>query len=161
MTQKLCRDEHFLLPLHLKMLAHLSIWLDLMFKKSISDIFSVSYSMQAVFIIWKCYVTPFISTHSCFSCSLFDMYFLLAYHLVLFAWVLRNPHWIPFCLFSPPSWLPSPPFSPTHQQAASQSKAQKKLQPLTQVPILQEQGEYCARVGGVRTWVPAMWLMGM
>lgn len=40
-----------------------------------------------------------------------------------------------------------PPLSPT--RAASQSKAQKKLQPLTQVPVLQEQGEYCAGVGGV------------
>lgn len=36
-----------------------------------------------------------------------------------------------------------------HLPAASQSKAQKKLQPVTQVPVLQEQGEYCARVGGV------------
>lgn len=36
-----------------------------------------------------------------------------------------------------------------HLPAASQSKAQKKLQPVTQVPVLQEQGEYCAGVGGV------------
>lgn len=45
--------------------------------------------------------------------------------------------------------LPPPPFSPTRRQAASQSKAQKKLQPLTQVPVLQEQGEYCAGVCGI------------
>lgn len=36
-----------------------------------------------------------------------------------------------------------------HLPAASQSKAQKKLQPVTQVPVLQEQGEYCSGVGGV------------
>lgn len=36
-----------------------------------------------------------------------------------------------------------------HPPAASQSKAQKKLQPVTQVPVLQEQGEYCAGVGGI------------
>lgn len=52
-------------------------------------------------------------------------------------------------LLSPSHCLPHPsPLSPTRQQADSQSKAQKKLQPLTQVPVLQEQGEYCAGDGG-------------
>lgn len=40
-----------------------------------------------------------------------------------------------------------------HLPAASQSKAQKKLQPVSQVPVLQEQGEYCAGFGGAWTWV--------
>lgn len=56
--------------------------------------------------------------------------------------------------------LPPPPLSPAHQQAASQSKAQKKFQPFTQVPVLQEQGEYCIWAGGSRTWVPAVWWGG-
>lgn len=43
--------------------------------------------------------------------------------------------------------IPIPPPS-AHLHAASQSEAQKKLQPITQVPVLQEQGEYSAGVGG-------------
>lgn len=43
----------------------------------------------------------------------------------------------------------SPPWA--HLHAASQSEAQKKLQPIAQVPVLQEQGEYSAGVGGDRT----------
>lgn len=105
---------------------------------------------------------------TCLSFSLFNVNCLFTFHLFWFdfAWVLKYLHWNPFCfcfhpLIEPPSLppsLPSSPLSPTHQIAASQSKAQKKLQPLTQVPVLQEQGEYCAGVGGVWTWVPAVWL---
>ena len=73
--------------------------------------------------------------------------------------IVKYLHWIPLFLFLPS--LPPPPFSPTRRQPASQSKAQKKLQPLTQVPVLQEQGEYCAGVGGVWTWVPAVWWGGV
>lgn len=81
------------------------------------------------------------------------MYCLFTFHL-FFAWAsstLIETHSVfVFTLSLPPSPPPPPPlFSPTHRQAASQSKAQKKLQPLTQVPVLQEQGEYCAGVGGV------------
>lgn len=85
----------------------------------------------------------------------------------LFCMSVKYLHWNPFCfcfypLIAPPPPPPhAPPLSPTHRQAASQSKAQKKLQPLTQVPVLQEQGEYCAGVGGVRTWVPAVWSRGV
>lgn len=43
--------------------------------------------------------------------------------------------------------IPIPP-PLTHLHAASQSEAQKKLQPITQVPVLQEQGEYSTGVGG-------------
>lgn len=76
-------------------------------------------------------------------------------HFICFLHGRRVPSLKPILfLFSPshcpPPHLPPPPlFSPTHRQAASQSKAQKKLQPFTQVPVLQEQGEYCAGVGGV------------
>lgn len=101
-----------------------------------------------------------------------------AFHFHYLMWIVCL-HFICFCLIlhgcwstfiethsvfvftlslNPPPSLPSSPLSPTHQIAASQSKAQKKLQPLTQVPVLQEQGEYCAGVVGVWTWVPAVWL---
>lgn len=83
----------------------------------------------------------------CIDCLHFICFF--------FAWVLSTVIEAHSVFFSFPS------FSPTHQQAASQSKAQKKLQPLTQVPVLQEQGEYCAGVGGVWTWVPAVWRRGV
>lgn len=66
------------------------------------------------------------------------------------------PHWNPFCFCFYPFIAPLP-LSSTLWRAASQSKAQKKLQPLTQVPVLQEQGEYCTGAGGVWTWVPAVW----
>ena len=89
----------------------------------------------------------------CIVCRHFICFF-------LFCMGVEYLHWNPFCfcfhpVIAPP---PPPPFSPT--QAASQSKAQKKLQPLAQVPVLQEQGEYCAGVG-VWTWVPAVWLRGV
>lgn len=44
-----------------------------------------------------------------------------------------------------------PPLARVH--TVSQSEAQKKLQPITQVPVLQEQGEYSTGVGGDWTWV--------
>lgn len=40
-----------------------------------------------------------------------------------------------------------------HLRTASQSEAQKKLQPFSQIPVLQEQGEYSAGAGGDWTWV--------
>lgn len=58
-------------------------------------------------------------------------------------------HSVFVCALSLPSFPLLRPLSPTHGRAASQSEAQKKLQPVTQVPVLQEQGEYCAGVGGV------------
>lgn len=100
---------------------------------------------------------PFIFTH--YLLLIFIIWCLL---FVYISFVFLHGCWVPFIethfvfVFTP-SLPPYPPFSPTHQQAASQSKAQKKLQPLTQVPVLQEQGEYCAGVGGVWTWVPAVW----
>lgn len=49
-------------------------------------------------------------------------------------------------------FIPHPHSPPSaHLHAASQSETQKKLQPITQVPVLQEQGEYSAGVGGDRT----------
>lgn len=43
------------------------------------------------------------------------------------------------------------PLISDHLRTASQSEAQKKLQPFSQVPVLQEQGEYSAGAGGDRT----------
>lgn len=95
---------------------------------------------------------------TCFSFSLFEVYYLFTFRLFFLGVPSLKP--ILF-LFSPSHCSPPPsPLSPTHRQAACQSKAQKKLQPLTQVPILQEQGEYCAGLGGVWTWVPAVWSRG-
>lgn len=101
---------------------------------------------------------PF-SAITCFSFSLFDVHCWFAFHLFLCcfaAWVsatLIETHSVFVFTLS----LPPLPLSSTLWRAASQSKAQKKLQPLTQVPVLQEQGEYCAGAGGVWTWVPAVW----
>ena len=50
-----------------------------------------------------------------------------------------------FCFHPPPS---PTPLIHTPPSASSQSKAQKKFQPLAQIPFLQEQGEYCAGDGG-------------
>lgn len=107
---------------------------------------------------------PFIFTHYlllifiiwCDCLFTFHLFFCCCFYF--FAWMLSTfieTHSVFVFTLSLP---PPPPFSPT--QAASQSKAQKKLQPLTQVPVLQEQGEYCAGVGGVWTWVPAVWSRG-
>lgn len=75
-----------------------------------------------------------------------------------FCMVVESVHWTPFCFCFHFLIAPLPLIHTL--QAASQSKAQKKLQPLTQVPVLQEQGEYCG-FGGIWTWVPAVWLRGL
>lgn len=101
---------------------------------------------------------------TCLSFSLFNVNCLFTFHLFLIlhgcwsTFIETHSVFVFTLSLNPPPSLPSSPLSPTHQIAASQSKAQKKLQPLTQVPVLQEQGEYCAGVGGVWTWVPAVWL---
>lgn len=106
--------------------------------------FIFTHYLLLIFIIWRV-LFVYISFVCCFY----------------FAWVsstfIETHSVFVFTLSLPPL---APPLSPTHRQAASQSKAQKKLQPLTQVPVLQEQGEYCAGVGGVRTWVPVVWSRG-
>lgn len=92
----------------------------------------------------------FITVRCCFlAFHLFPFFFVF-----VFAWV-SIASLKPILFLSVPSHCPHS-LSSTLGRAASQSKAQKKLQPLTQVPILQEQGEYCAGVGGVWTWVPTV-----
>ncbi len=73
-------------------------------------------------------------------------------------WITLKPILVFFFVFV--SFLIPIPPPLAHLHAASQSEAQKKLQPITQVPVLQEQGEYSAGVGDW-TWVWAwrgLWL---
>lgn len=106
--------------------------------------FIFTHYLLLIFIIW---------------CVLFT--FCLCFFFCLFVFGMGVPSLKPILfLFSPSHCSLLPLLTHTSTQTACQSKAQKKLQPLTQVPVLQEQGEYCAGLGGVWTWVPAVWLRG-